>query len=50
MPVGYLTDYVGNRILEVRSPVAGVVLFIRAMPSMTQGETIANIGVVATLK
>ncbi len=50
MPVGYLTDYVGNRILDVRSSVAGVVLFIRAMPSMTKGETIANIGVVAALK
>ncbi len=46
MPVGYLTDYVGNRILEARAPAAGIVLFIRAVPSMTKGETIANIGVV----
>jgi predicted deacylase len=48
--VGYLTDYVGKRILEVRAPSAGVVLFIRAVPSMTKGETIANIGVVGTVK
>jgi len=46
MKVGYLTDYVGKVILEVKSPVAGVALYVRAVPSMTKGETIANIGVV----
>jgi predicted deacylase len=50
MVVGYLTDYVGNKILEARAPSAGVVLFVRAIPSMTKGETIANIGVVGTPK
>lgn len=50
MLIGYLTDYVGNRILEARAPSAGVVLFVRAIPSMTKGETIANIGVVGTPK
>ena len=50
MTIGYLTDYVGNRILEARAPVAGIVLFIRAIPSMTKGETIANIGVVSASK
>jgi hypothetical protein len=50
MAVGYLTDYVGNKILEAHAPAAGVVLFIRAIPSMTKGETIANIGVVGTAK
>ncbi len=50
MPVGYLTDYVGNRISEARAPAAGIVLFIRAVPSLTKGETIANIGVVGTSK
>ena len=43
--VGYVTDYLGSTILEARSPENGVVLFIRAVPSMTTGETIANIGV-----
>jgi len=43
--VGYVTDYLGSTIFEARSPDNGVVLFIRAVPSMTQGETIANIGV-----
>ena len=45
MKLGYITDYVGKPIQEARAPVAGVVLFIRAVPSMTKGETIANIGV-----
>jgi predicted deacylase len=46
MLVGYVTDYVGKTILEARAPEAGVVLYLRAVPSMTKGETIANIGVV----
>ena len=47
MKVGYVTDYLGKTILEARAPESGVVLFIRAVPSMTKGETIANIGVPA---
>jgi hypothetical protein len=46
MKIGYVTDYVGKVILEARAPAAGVVLYLRAVPSMTKGETIANIGVV----
>jgi predicted deacylase len=48
--VGYVTDYLGSTILDARAPEDGVVLFIRAVPSMTKGETIANIGVPATSK
>jgi len=47
MRLGYVTDYVGKTILDARAPAAGVVTFIRAVPSMTKGETIASIGVVA---
>src|SRR6184192_2390111 len=46
MNVGYVTDYTGKMILDARAPVAGLVTFIRAVPSLTKGETIANIGVV----
>ncbi len=46
MRLGYVTDYVGKTILDARAPAAGVVTFIRAVPSVTKGETIANIGVV----
>jgi len=45
MKIGYVTDYVGKVVLEARAPAAGEVLYIRAVPSMTKGETIANIGV-----
>ncbi|MFY9609586.1 MAG: M14 family metallopeptidase [Blastocatellia bacterium] len=45
MKLGYVTDYFGKTAFEARAPVAGVVLFIRAVPSMTKGETVANIGV-----
>jgi uncharacterized protein len=46
-PLGYVTDYLGKKIFEARAPADGVVLFVRAVPSMTKGETIANVGVVA---
>ena len=47
MKIGYVTDYFGNISFEARAPVAGVVLYVCAVPSMTKGATIANIGVVA---
>ncbi len=47
MKVGYVTDYVGKTIFEARASAAGVVLYICAVPSMTKGATIANVGVVA---
>ena len=43
--VGYVTDYLGRTIVEATAPDSGIVLFVRAVPSMTKGETIANIGV-----
>ena len=47
MKVGYVTDYLGKVVFEARAPVAGVVLYVCAVPSMAKGATIANIGVVA---
>jgi predicted deacylase len=47
MKVGYVTDYLGKVSFEARAPVAGIVLYVCAVPSMTKGATIANIGVVA---
>jgi hypothetical protein len=38
---------VGKTIFEARAPASGIVLFIRAVPSLVKGDTIANIGVVA---
>ena len=47
MKVGYVTDYLGKVIFEARAPVAGIVLYVCAVPSMTRGATIANVGVIA---
>lgn len=47
MKIGYVTDYFGNVSFEARAPVAGIILYICAVPSMTKGATIANVGVVA---
>jgi uncharacterized protein len=47
MKIGYVTDYFGNISFEARAPVGGIILYICAVPSMTRGATIANIGVVA---
>jgi predicted deacylase len=44
MVVGYVTDYVGKKILDVRAPLAGVVLFIRAVPSLVKGDTLVSMG------
>jgi predicted deacylase len=47
MKVGYVTDYLGKVVFEARAPASGVILYICAVPSMTKGATIANVGVVA---
>jgi predicted deacylase len=46
MKVGYVTDYVGQVLFEARAPEGGVVLYVRAVPSVAKGDTVASIGVV----
>jgi uncharacterized protein len=41
--LGYTTDYVGRRTGEVRAPTAGLITFIRGVPSIWQGATLANV-------
>jgi predicted deacylase len=41
--IGYTTDYVGRKTADVKAPVAGLVTFIRPVPSMWQGATLANV-------
>src|SRR6266496_910793 len=48
MKIGLLTDYLGKTIAEPKAPATGVVLYVAALPSMRKGDTIANIGVVAS--
>ena len=47
MRIGYVTDYFGKKIWDATSPIAGVVLYIGAVPSLKKGDTIAHIGEVA---
>jgi uncharacterized protein len=46
MKVGKVTDFFGKTLFEVRAPEAGVVLYVRAVPSVVKGETLASIGAV----
>jgi len=46
MKIGYVTDYVGRAVSEVTAPEAGVLLYIRAVPSVNKGDAIGSIGVV----
>ncbi len=41
--VGYITDYVGRKTIDVLAPQAGVVSFIRGVPSLAKGSTIVTI-------
>jgi len=41
--LGYTTDYVGRKTGDVKAPASGLVTFIRPVPSMWQGATLANI-------
>ncbi|HYN05935.1 MAG TPA: succinylglutamate desuccinylase/aspartoacylase family protein [Vicinamibacterales bacterium] len=41
--VGYTTDYLGRRTGDIRAPVAGMVTFIRGVPSMWPTATLVNV-------
>jgi uncharacterized protein len=41
--VGYTTDYLGRPAGDVLAPAAGVVTFIRGVPSMWKGATLVNV-------
>lgn len=42
--LGVLTDFFGNPIQEIRSPFAGVVLYVVATPPVREGEPLGMIG------
>jgi predicted deacylase len=42
--LGYITDYFGNRVQEVRAPFTGVVMYYTATPPVSEGEPLVNIG------
>lgn len=47
MKIGYITDYVGDKVWDITAPISGIVLYIGAVPSMKKGDTIAHIGELA---
>ncbi len=47
MRIGYMTDYFGNKVADIASPLAGVILYIGAVPSMKKGDSIAHVGEIA---
>jgi predicted deacylase len=46
--LGRLTDYFGELVAEVRSPLAGVVTYVVVSPAMGKGEPVAMVGHVAS--
>jgi hypothetical protein len=44
--IGVVKDYLGRQLSEITAPDTGVILFVRALPSLKKGDTIANIGVI----
>ncbi len=42
--IGYMTDYFGNKIADVITPVSGVIVYICSVPSMSKGGTAAYVG------
>lgn len=46
--VGYTTDYLGRKTGDVKAPVAGLVTFIRGVPSMWPAATLVNVSPILT--
>jgi predicted deacylase len=44
--IGVVRDYWNRTIAEITAPESGIVMFVRALPSLKKGDTIASIGVV----
>ena len=44
MTIGYMTDFAGNKLRDIASPLTGVVIYIGAVPSMKKGDNIGYIG------
>jgi uncharacterized protein len=45
--MGYVTDFFGKRVFELRAPFSGTVLYILGTPPISQGEPLAMVGQVA---
>jgi len=44
MRIGYATDAFGEKIADFTAPLTGVVIYVRAVPSLKKGDNVAYIG------
>jgi len=44
-PIGVVSDYWNKPLATITAPEAGIVMFVRALPSLRKGDTIVNLGV-----
>jgi uncharacterized protein len=44
--IGFVTDYLHRPVQDVLATASGTIMFVRALPSLKKGDTMANIGVV----
>jgi len=42
--LAHITDFLGKKIAVVKSPIAGLVLYVVATPPITQGQPVACVG------
>jgi hypothetical protein len=42
-----VTDYLNRPLHDVLAPESGIIMFVRALPSLKKGDTLANVGVIA---
>src|SRR5262245_6166377 len=44
--IGVVTDYLNRPLQDIVAPETGTIMFIRALPSLKKGDTVATIGVI----
>jgi len=44
--IGLVKDVLNRPIADIKAPEAGIIMFIRALPSLKKGDTIASLGVI----
>ena len=44
MTLGYVTDFFGEKVADVKSPVTGVIIYVCSVPSMKKGNPVAYVG------
>jgi uncharacterized protein len=48
MRIGYLTDFFGNKVEDITTPISGIVLYVGAVPSLKKGDNISYIAEIAS--